>query len=61
MYRISIHAAREGGDLVILALPLLIKISIHAAREGGDGELKRVIPAFKGISIHAAREGGDYD
>ena len=35
--RISIHAAREGGDFaysgVIRALRM---ISIHAAREGGD-------------------------
>ena len=34
--KISIHAAREGGDLVKHCLTLLLRISIHAAREGGD-------------------------
>ena len=33
---ISIHAAREGGDLDATALRALVAISIHAAREGGD-------------------------
>ncbi len=33
---ISIHAAREGGDDVKLALRQIRHISIHAAREGGD-------------------------
>ena len=34
--RISIHAAREGGDaLRNFAIPT-VSISIHAAREGGD-------------------------
>ena len=33
---ISIHAAREGGDIVALPFQKLIYISIHAAREGGD-------------------------
>ena len=33
---ISIHAAREGGDFVMLLLVCLLNISIHAAREGGD-------------------------
>ena len=34
---ISIHAAREGGD-VVLGLDFIgvCRISIHAAREGGD-------------------------
>ena len=36
---ISIHAAREGGDLSALEeLYLLLVISIHAAREGGDAK-----------------------
>ena len=57
--RISIHAAREGGDTNMpLAMPPQERISIHAAREGGD-----VYSADKAmyvkISIHAAREGGD--
>ena len=34
---ISIHAAREGGDLIAVFVYLQDKnISIHAAREGGD-------------------------
>ena len=36
-FDISIHAAREGGDLVVFAREPMIDISIHAAREGGDG------------------------
>ena len=35
---ISIHAPREGGDLVNLGLFIVQPvISIHAPREGGDG------------------------
>ena len=34
--RISIHAAREGGDGKFCATCYGINISIHAAREGGD-------------------------
>ena len=55
---ISIHAAREGGDVYITCLINVVCISIHAAREGGDDvvdDLKRQLD----ISIHAAREGGD--
>ena len=33
---ISIHAAREGGDVNVLAAAFNMDISIHAAREGGD-------------------------
>ena len=33
---ISIHAAREGGDLMRLSNDFGQVISIHAAREGGD-------------------------
>ena len=33
---ISIHAAREGGDLLQRTIYLYMNISIHAAREGGD-------------------------
>ena len=33
---ISIHAAREGGDVKAPAWVPAYKISIHAAREGGD-------------------------
>ena len=34
--KISIHAAREGGDIVIAVARNAGIISIHAAREGGD-------------------------
>ena len=33
---ISIHAAREGGDVIAAAFASVLVISIHAAREGGD-------------------------
>ena len=33
---ISIHAAREGGDILLRMWTIRIEISIHAAREGGD-------------------------
>ena len=35
--KISIHAAREGGDLLFWICTQARRISIHAAREGGDG------------------------
>ena len=34
--RISIHAAREGGDHPAVPIWTSVYISIHAAREGGD-------------------------
>ena len=34
--RISIHAAREGGDIAQQLSEIEQRISIHAAREGGD-------------------------
>ena len=55
---ISIHAAREGGDLDDWIYAMDEIISIHAAREGGD--IMAEYPAsVSAISIHAAREGGD--
>ena len=57
-YMISIHAAREGGDITPETVRNLAIISIHAAREGGDyTDTPTDTPAD--ISIHAAREGGD--
>ena len=56
--RISIHAAREGGDDYFNIVPPYGNISIHAAREGGDLLPKKDISQIS-ISIHAAREGGD--
>ena len=55
---ISIHAAREGGDVRKILSLANRAISIHAAREGGDwfvGDYSQ----DNSISIHAAREGGD--
>ena len=60
MTKISIHAAREGGDgrrFPVAALHL--DISIHAAREGGDPAALNQTALSPAISIHAAREGGD--
>ncbi len=42
---ISIHAAREGGDVTWTLKGANSSISIHAAREGGD---------FCGIGIYSA-------
>ena len=57
--RISIHAAREGGDGSRLTVCCArTEISIHAAREGGDFADAFGEPIYV-ISIHAAREGGD--
>ena len=56
---ISIHAAREGGDLLQKLFVPDGQISIHAAREGGDAQ-GGLRPRLAGISIHAAREGGDF-
>ena len=58
LHKISIHAAREGGDNGYAGILVLIDISIHAAREGGDQIFSVVTPVMP-ISIHAAREGGD--
>ena len=56
--KISIHAAREGGDVYKNERLRRRYISIHAAREGGDEIDATSLRAFL-ISIHAAREGGD--
>ena len=57
--RISIHAAREGGDVRRAnRASVLTAISIHAAREGGDIIIDEAHEPVI-ISIHAAREGGD--
>ena len=52
--RISIHAAREGGDLALIQLRHAgSTISIHAAREGGD-PLQRLL-ALKHIDFNPRR------
>ena len=58
MIKISIHAAREGGDEYAKNERRRSRISIHAAREGGDC-LLCILSVLCYISIHAAREGGD--
>ena len=58
-FAISIHAAREGGDVSTRAFRLITAISIHAAREGGDIQRFSRFHPLQSISIHAAREGGD--
>ena len=59
MRTISIHAAREGGDVGEMDGRKGTGISIHAAREGGDAPCRQV-RRYPAISIHAAREGGDH-
>ena len=56
---ISIHAPREGGDVLVCHVLTSLIISIHAPREGGDhhAAVRRSVAAV--ISIHAPREGGD--
>ena len=57
--KISIHAAREGGDSTSVSpRQQRLTISIHAAREGGD-LIESGFANNVDISIHAAREGGD--
>ena len=43
---ISIHAAREGGDVRTVVSPSNSRgISIHAAREGGDEIARQIVDA----------------
>ena len=57
---ISIHALREEGDGLFLALlPRTRNISIHALREEGDRPVRVGDLSDIKISIHALREEGD--
>ena len=56
---VSIHAAREGRDLVAGKAFTLVTVSIHAAREGRDGGPCGLDCTIRQVSIHAAREGRD--
>ena len=57
--KISIHALREEGDLVLVGVCVnRCKISIHALREEGDNQKGGQNHAGQ-ISIHALREEGD--
>ena len=51
--RISIHAAREGGDACTSQPVAIVDISIHAAREGGD-PLQRLL-ALKHVYFNPRR------
>ena len=44
---ISIHAAREGGDVLAINQFGFAVISIHAAREGGDF----IVSAFNSLGL----------
>ena len=58
-WAISIHAPREGSDMVHLVFVFqAADISIHAPREGSDQQ-SRNAPGGGDISIHAPREGSD--
>ena len=57
--RVSIHAARAGGDERISAAPPAVDVSIHAARAGGDSRVCTGVVKLQHVSIHAARAGGD--
>ena len=56
---ISIHAPREGSDLLGYSDERDHTISIHAPREGSDDGLYRLLEGLRIISIHAPREGSD--
>ena len=58
-YNISIHAPREGRDIISGFISPINFISIHAPREGRDvspNEKEQI----EQISIHAPREGRDH-
>ena len=57
--QISIHAPREGSDLLGYSDERDHTISIHAPREGSDDGLYRLLEGLRIISIHAPREGSD--
>ena len=55
---ISIHAPREGCDVILTGCKLCRGISIHAPREGCDQKSCHILMSAI-ISIHAPREGCD--
>ena len=59
--KISIHAAREGGDVIMVVAHILRKVfqSTPPVKAATEKACKAAGLAF--ISIHAAREGGDDD
>ena len=60
LHPISIHAPREGSDLVfVFQAADKRQISIHAPREGSDLFARPHPHPLGDISIHAPREGSD--
>ncbi len=55
---VSIHAPREGRDLVVYRIFRDSGVSIHAPREGRDARLP-IVHISACVSIHAPREGRD--
>ena len=57
---VSIHAPREGSDIIVTGLPSLhVRVSIHAPREGSD-TMQTWSFYDASVSIHAPREGSDW-
>ena len=56
---ISIHAPREGGDVLQVAAVHLFKHFNPRPPRGGRPHVFRPLPGLPVISIHAPREGGD--
>ena len=57
---ISIHAPREGGDVIQAASAVRLPNFNPRPPRGGRLGLKTVVAGSIGISIHAPREGGDF-
>ena len=60
MFQISIHAAREGGDMRRLQFTAVINIFQSTPPVKAATKAFAISATLNGISIHAAREGGDY-
>ena len=58
-YIVSIHAPREGCDLLLRRVLTRVEVSIHAPREGCDQSDKPELMEMLLVSIHAPREGCD--
>ena len=56
---ISIHAAREGGDVVVGICRRNRHVFQSTPPVKAATKFRHVIPPLYTISIHAAREGGD--
>ncbi len=65
---VSIHAPREGSDILDRCFPPASAVSIHAPREGSDEQLADLTPEMKefqstppvrGATIHLRNSKGD--